>query len=155
MGCKIFRNGQPAKSTDEGWIPITENINGDLSSIYLTSTQQLNSFKVASELYQSYKTPPTFPSQYTEPKVILNSDRVVINAKKDSVLLSAQTSIGMSTNGSVNIDAKSNYISSNDIKLGSKNATQPVLLGDNTVEILKQYNYGKMEYKIICLFLME
>ena len=134
----IFRNGQPANSTDEGWIPITENINGDLSSIYLTSTQQLNSFKVASELYQSYITPPTFPSQYSKPQVILNSDRVVINAKKDSVLLSAQTSIGMSTNGSVNIDAKSNYISSNDIKLGSKSATQPVLLGDNTIEILKQ-----------------
>jgi hypothetical protein len=134
----IFRNGQPSDTPDEGWIPITENINDDLSSIYLTSTQQLNSFKVASELYQSYKTPPTFPSQYSKPQVILNSDRVVINAKKDSVLLSAETSIGMSTNGSVNIDAKSNYISSNDIKLGSKNATQPVLLGDDTVEILKQ-----------------
>ena len=138
----IFRNGQPAKSTDEGWIPITENINGDLSSIYLTSTQQLNSFKVASELYQSYKTPPTFPSQYTKPQVILNSDRVVINAKKDSILLSAQTSIGMSTNGSVNIDAKSNYISSNDIKLGSKNATQSILLGDNTVEILRDLTFA-------------
>ena len=44
----------------------------------------------------------------------------------------------MSTNGSVNIDATSHYISSNDIRLGSKNATQPVLLGDDTIEVLKQ-----------------
>ena len=134
----ILRNGQPSKTSDRGWIPTTENISDDLSSIYLTSYQQLNTFRVASELYQSYKTPPIFPSQYKNPQVILNSDRIVINAKTDSVLLSAQTSIGMSTNGSVNIDAVSHYISSNDIKLGSKNATQPVLLGNDTVEILKQ-----------------
>ena len=134
----ILRNGQPTKTSDEGWIPITENINNDLSSIYLTSYQQLNTFKVASELYQSYKTPPTFPSQYKNPQVILNSDRIVINAKTDSILLSAQQSIGMSTNGSVNIDATSHYISSNDIKLGSKNATQPVLLGNDTIDVLIQ-----------------
>jgi hypothetical protein len=134
----ILRNGQPSKVSDEGWIPITENINNDLSSIYLTSYQQLNTFKVASELYQSYTTPPTFPSQYKNPQVILNSDRIVINAKTDSILLSAQQSIGMSTNGSVNIDATSHYISSNDIKLGSKNATQPVLLGNDTIDVLIQ-----------------
>jgi hypothetical protein len=134
----ILRNGQPTNVSDRGWIPITEDISNDLSSIYLTSYQQLNTFKVASELYQSYKTPPTFPSQYKNPQVILNSDRIVINAKTDSVLLSAQTSIGMSTNGSVNIDASSHYINSNDIKLGSKNATQPVLLGNDTIEVLKQ-----------------
>ena len=42
----------------------------------------------------------------------------------------------MSTVGSVNIDANSHCISSNDIKLGSIRAEQPVLLGDNTVEVL-------------------
>ena len=134
----ILRNGQPVNVSDKGWIPITEDISNDLSSIYLTSYQQLNTFKVASELYQSYTKKPIFPSQYKNPQVILNSDRIVINAKTDSVLLSAQTSIGMSTNGSVNIDATSHYIGSNDIKLGSKDATQPVLLGDETIKVLKQ-----------------
>jgi hypothetical protein len=134
----ILRNGQSPNSPKDGWIPVTEDVSNDLSSIYLTSYQQLNTFKVASELYQSYKTPPTFPSQYKNPQVILNSDRIVINAKTDSVLLSAQTSIGMSTNGSVNIDASSHYISSNDVRLGSKNASQPVLLGNDTIEVLKQ-----------------
>ena len=134
----IIRNGQPTNVNDKGWIPITENLSNDLSSIYLTSYQQLDTFKVASELYQSYTTPPKFPSQYKNPQVILNSDRIVINAKTDSILLSAQQSIGMSTNGSVNIDATSHYISSNDIKLGSKDATQPVLLGNDTIDVLIQ-----------------
>ena len=138
----ILRNGQPTNVSDMGWLPITENLSNDLSSIYLTSYQQLNTFKVASELYQSYTTPPKFPSQYKNPQVILNSDRIVINAKTDSILLSAQQSIGMSTNGSVNIDATSHYISSNDIKLGSKNATQPVLLGNDTVDVLRDLTFA-------------
>jgi hypothetical protein len=133
----ILRNGQPTNTSDEGWIPITENIRRDLSSIYLTSYQQLKDFKVASELYQSYKIPPIAPSLFTLPQIALNSNRIVINASSDSILLSAEKSIGLSTGGSVNIDAISNYISSNDIRLGSKDAKQSILLGDDTIEILK------------------
>ena len=135
----ILRNGQPSNSSNTGYIPITENINSDLSSIYLTSYQKLNTFNAASkELYDSYPVKPISPSQYTNPQILLNSDRIVINAKKDSILLSSQKSIGLSTIGSVNIDAKEHYISSNDIKLGSIRATQPVLLGDDTIEVIKQ-----------------
>jgi len=140
----ILRNGQPTKSSDEGWIPITENIRYDQSSIYLTSTQKLKDFFVASELYQSYDPilKPTPPSQFTKPQVAINSDRVVINASSDSILLSAEKSIGLSTNGSVNIDAKSHYVSSNDIRLGSIKATQPVLLGNETIDIMLELAYA-------------
>jgi len=138
----ILRNGQPKKVSPEGWIPITENIRQDLSSIYLTSYQQLKTFKVASELYQSYTTPPIVPSLFTQPQIAINSNRVVINASSDSVLLSAEKSIGLSTGGSVNIDAISNYISSNDIRLGSKDAKQSILLGDDTIEILRDLTFA-------------
>jgi hypothetical protein len=134
----ILRNGQFSDPKVDGWIPTTENIRNDLSSIYLTSTQKLQDFKVASELYDSYSTPPLPPSQFVNPQIALTSDRIVINAKTDSILLSSQKSIGFSTNGTVNMDTKSFYVSSNDIKLGSKNATEPVLKGDTTVEMLKQ-----------------
>jgi hypothetical protein len=133
----ILRNGQPVNSSDEGWIPLTERVSRDLSSIYLTSYQQIP-FSLANENFISYTTPPTTPAQYAKPQIILNSDRIIINAKNDSVLISGQTSVGISSNGSVNIDATSHYISSNDIKLGSKNATQPVLLGNDTVDLLVQ-----------------
>jgi len=134
----ILRNGQFDDPKAEGWTPTTENIRKDLTSIYLTSTQQLEDFKVASELYDSYTIPPVPPSRFSNPQIALNSDRIVINAKTDSILLSSQKSIGFSTNGTINMDTKSFYVSSNDIKLGSKNATEPVLKGDTTVEMLKQ-----------------
>jgi hypothetical protein len=134
----ILRNGQSPRASSEGWLPITEDIRNDLSSIYITSFQRLKDFKVASELYNSYTTPPITPSLFTQPQIALNSNRIVINAKTDSILLSAQKSVGISTQGSTNIDASSFYVSSNDIKLGSKNAIEPVLKGDTTVELLKQ-----------------
>ena len=134
----IIRNGQPGNSSNEGWLPITENLKNDLSSLYLTSYQRLSTFSVASENYSSYITPPSPPSQWVEPQIALSSNRIVLSAKTDSILLSSQKSIGLSTNGSVNIDAVSHYISSNDIKLGSKDATEPVLKGDITVDVLIQ-----------------
>tara|TARA_R110000787_G_scaffold42174_1_gene103707 strand:+ start:139 stop:1407 length:1269 start_codon:yes stop_codon:yes gene_type:complete len=134
----IIRNGQPGNSSNEGWLPITEDLKNDLSSLYLTSYQRLSKFTVASENYSSYITPPAAPSQWVESQIALSSNRIVLNAKTDSILLSSQKSIGLSTNGSVNIDSKSYYTNCNDIKLGSKEATEPVLKGDITVDILIQ-----------------
>jgi hypothetical protein len=137
----ILRNGQPTKTSDEGWIPITENIRYDLSSIYLTSYQQLKDFKVV-EVYDSYITKPIPPSQWKEPQIALNSNRIIINAATDSILLSAEKNIGFSTNGGVNLDAKSFNISSNEIKLGAANAKQSVLLGDDTIGVLLDLAYA-------------
>jgi hypothetical protein len=132
----ILRNGQPISSSDEGWIPITENLNKDLSSIYLTSYQKLP-FSIANENFISYTTPPTTPAQYANPQVIFNSDRVVINAKSDSVLISGQNSVGLSSNNSINLEAKQIYLDGTDIRIGSKDASQSALKGDDAVEYLK------------------
>jgi hypothetical protein len=133
----ILRNGQPSNVTDEGWIPITENLSTDLSSIYLTSYQKIP-FSIANENFVSYTTPPTTPAQYLNPQIILNSDRVVINAKNDSVLISGQNSVGLSSNGSINLESTSEInIASKLTRLGNKNANQSVLRGDETVAYLK------------------
>jgi hypothetical protein len=132
----IFRNGQSPTPNNDGWIPITENIKTDLSSIYLTSYQKLP-FSIANENFVSYSTPPPSPSSFSKPQIILNSDRVILNAKSDSVIISGQTSVGLSSNKSINIEAKEVYIDGNDIRLGSKDASQSVLKGDDTVELLK------------------
>ena len=133
----ILRNGQPTKVSDRGWIPIVENISQDLSSIYLTSYQKIP-FSIANENFISYTTPPTTPAQYINPQIILNSDRIVINAKNDSVLISGQNSVGISSNGSINIESTSEInIASKLTRLGSKSANQSVLRGDETVEYLK------------------
>lgn len=132
----IFRNGQHSTMDNDGWIPITEDIKTDLSSIYLTSYQKLP-FSIANENFVSYTTPPNSPSSFTNPQIILNSDRVILNAKSDSILISGQTSVGISSNKSINIEAKEVYIDGNDIRLGSKDASQSVLKGDATIELLK------------------
>jgi len=138
----ILRNGQDPNSSDFGAEPIVENIKKDLSSIYLTSTQKLSDLGLANENFNSYKTKPILPSLFTSPQIALSSDRIVLNAKRDSILISGQTSIGLLTNGSVNIDTPSLYVSSNDIRLGSNNATQPVLLGDDTVDVLRELTFA-------------
>ena len=53
----ILRNGQPKDSTPKGWVPITEDINKDLASLYLTSTQQIP-LSLSCENFLSYETPP-------------------------------------------------------------------------------------------------
>jgi len=133
----ILRNGQPTKVSNEGWIPIVENISQDLSSIYLTSYQKIP-FSIANENFVSYTTPPTTPAQYANPQIIFNSDRIVLNAKNDSILISGQNSVGISSNGSVNIESTSEInIASKLTRLGNKNANQSVLRGDETVAYLK------------------
>ena len=133
----IIRNGQPTDASPQGWVPITEKINNDLASIYQTSTQKIP-IQVASENYNSYKTPPEIPSQYTKPQVIINSDRLVFNAKTDSVLLSAEKSVGLSSNDSLNFNSKNYIVAAGSIKLGSKDATEPLVKGETLYKNLTQ-----------------
>ena len=140
----ILRNGQPTDSSDEGWVPITEKINDDLSSIYLSSTQILPLVN-SSEKYFSYDTPPDTPNQYDGNQVIINSDRLVFNAKTDHILLSGEKSINLSSNNSLNFDSKTFIIDSQEVKLGSKNASEPVILGDTFLSNLNHLVTG-IEY---------
>jgi hypothetical protein len=133
----ILRNGQPTNVSDRGWIPITEDVTKDLSSIYLTSYQTIP-FSIANENFVSYTTKPTTPASYTNPQIILNSDRIILNAKNDSILISGQNSVGISSNGSVNLESTSEMnLASKLVRLGGVKANQSVLRGDETVAYLK------------------
>tara|TARA_R110000803_G_scaffold81546_2_gene147501 strand:+ start:2118 stop:3419 length:1302 start_codon:yes stop_codon:yes gene_type:complete len=136
----VIRNGQDRLAGSFGANPIVENIKNDLSSIYLTSTQKLEKFKVAgSENYSAFpsNTQPIPPSLFTSPQIAINSDRVVINAQKDNILLSAEKSISLSVGSSVGITTPSFYVGSNTIRLGGNDAKEPILKGNVTVELLK------------------
>lgn len=131
-----IRNGQ-GPQTNEGWTTVEENIQEDKASIYLTSTQQIplqpNTFN-----YNSYSTPPESVNQYSKPQILLNSGRIVLNANQDHVLLSAAKSINLNSQDSVNIDSKNKVvINSPQIYLGSKDATEPLLLGNKTIDLLR------------------
>jgi hypothetical protein len=134
----IIRNGQ-YDDKKEPWIPITEDINLDSGSIYLTSNQKIN-LTPSSKNYNSYSTQPISINQYTNPQIILNSGRLVFNSSQDSILLTSKKSIGLNSVESVNIDTPKTIIQSNKIYLGDKedSNTQPLLLGQDTVDLLGQ-----------------
>jgi hypothetical protein len=118
-------------TTDTGSLtPNIEEVNKEMSSIYMTSTQTIPLIPgtpIVNPINSSLE-----PKQYVSPQVILNSDRVTINSKKDEVLLFAKTNIEISSNSIINLNTN-DYIHLN---IESKNPDSKILLGtkvDNTV----------------------
>ena len=124
----ILKNGQHDEDTDP-WVPQVEDINTDLSSIYLTSTQTLP-IDVASKSYNSYFNAPVSTKEFDSEQVVINSGRLLFNAKDDNILLSSFDTINLNSLNSLNIDTPKTIIQSKEIYLGDKYATEPVILGD-------------------------
>ena len=141
----LIRNGEDPENNPNGWIPVIEDINNDLSSIWMTSTQQIP-IEVASSNYNSYTSPPTTPNQYVGAQVIVNSDRILLNSKTDHIMLSSATSINMNAVDSVNIDTEEHVVDASSILLGSKDATEALMLGNKTISLM-----GKMLDEMIAV----
>jgi hypothetical protein len=133
----IISNGQPKDAAPEGYIPISEDINKDLSSIYLTSNQKIP-INPTQFLTKSYiNNIPDKPNQYIESQVILNANRILINSNKDHILLNSFLTIGFNSSKGFNFDTPTNFIvAAPVIKLGDKDTTNPMLRGNETVAAL-------------------
>jgi len=131
----IIRNGQ-GEQGQVAFLPTEENINNDNSSIYLTSGQQIPLEVSSTREYLSYKKIPQPIKEYSRDQILLNSGRLVFNSNIDSIMLSSAQSINLNSDSSVNIDTPELNIQSDRINLGSKGASEPVLYGDLTVEVL-------------------
>jgi hypothetical protein len=150
----IIRNGQGIQ-TEEGWIPTVEDINNDESSIYLTSTQKVP-IKASSTNYLSYKVnPPQTPSQYAGKQIILNSGRLTFNTTEDHILLSSKQSINLNALTECTVDSPTVIIQSNKMYLGSKNASEPLLLGNRTVDVLNNIINNLNSFLQICSVLIS
>jgi hypothetical protein len=128
----IIRNGQ--KESEQGYGNILEDINEDSTSIYLTSNHSLP-LNLANNKRDSYNDIPDTPSNYQGSQLLINSNRLTLNAKESDILLSSATSIGLNSN-TVNIDSNEYMcIDSDKIYLGVKARTnqgankQPAVLG--------------------------
>ena len=164
----IIRNGQ--KETGDGYTAVLEDINEDATSIYLTeahpiplsgSTEDNISFIGASFIDSDQEdpenrlvVPPAELNIYSGSQAVINSDRVVLNSKEDSVLISGNEAVGISGN-SVNIDGRGEnnkvvisaqkiYIGINALRLrnatkGSSQAkiAEPAILGRTMVTLQK------------------
>lgn len=155
----ILRNGQSftqtnITGTNDSWVPCVEDINSDQSSIYLTSTQKIP-LTLQNELYDSYEgltESPTPANQFSGNQIVLNSGRLVFNAKNDHIILSADKSVHLTAGSSINFDtgtqiglkADKTIILSPKIYLGLAQGTegyvgseiQSVVLGENLIQVL-------------------
>lgn len=133
----ILVNGYVTTDTGSS-APNIEEINKEMSSVYMTSTQKIPLQPGTSIVNPRVST--IKPSDYISSQLIFNSDRVTLNAKKDEVLLFAKTNIELNSNNIININAgRVAHINSPSIALGTKSdgsyPTEPVLLGDKTYDL--------------------
>ena len=130
----IIRNGQSPESSDEGWVPVVEDVNKDLSSIYLTSNQTIP-LKTDITSNPTLSTPPEAITAYSGSQVMLNSDRLVFNSKADSIIFNSQKTISLTSIQSVGLYSQDGDVTlqsgKGNVRLGDVNANQSVVLGDN------------------------
>ena len=132
---------------------ITEDINKDGSSLYITYGQKIN-LDSSSGLYDSFNKKPKNISDFSDNQMLLNSDRIILNAKTDSILVHAKRAVHLSSNDTVNIDSKNEtVINSAKTFVGNKDATEPFLFGDKTddwlnelLDILNDINNGLIQH---------
>ena len=92
---------------------------------------------------------PENPQSYQGNQVIINSDRLIFNAKEDSILLYSDKAIGFSTRGNFHFDTDNSedakfIVNAPNIFLGLKNLrtgelpTEPAVLGHELQSLLTQ-----------------
>jgi len=133
----ILRNGVEPNlgETKPVWETVSEDINKDYSSIYLTSEQKIplkpSAFRTTS--FEENKTPISIP-EFRNPQIILSSDRLVFNASQDSILNCANKTFTVTSNESINLQTKKTVVESQEVLLGSKDAEERLIKGDTFVK---------------------
>jgi len=121
----------------DGGVPELESLKtdtnvGDLPKFTETDTR---TSKPQAPAATSYK--PTFP--YRGKQIIIDSGRVLLNAKDDSIFILGDKAVGISTNGTFNIDSGGKtIINSPQIDLGL-DAKHPIIKGDVFLSIFQSF----------------
>ena len=127
----IIRNGQPADASDEGWLPITEDVNKDISSVTLTADQKLP-LELSNEDYSAFRTAPETAAEYAKNQVVLNSGRLIFNSKSSDVVISSAGNVAINAIKTMGISADADLVlNSSDVRIGNKDADQRLVRGDD------------------------
>ncbi len=76
-------------------------------------------------------------AEYSDAQIVLNSDRLLFNAKKDGLFLNANKTIGLASNGTINFDIEKYFIvnsSKNYFGINSVQEEEPAVLGGKLKE---------------------
>lgn len=151
----IIRNGESSDNkAKKVYDVVDEDINNDGSSIHITSGEYISKYEPVVDFSDGYKYP-------TEPKgdqIVINSDRVTISSKADSLFLYGNKNLSLFANDVVTIDSNGIDITSREsifftakggknmvfgvengkIMLGSGNVDQQMVLGNKLVNLIGQ-----------------
>ena len=105
--------GDPSKLSEFKWKlddfpnrPVFEDINNDDSSIWITTNQTV---PLKEEVYGIFRN--RFVPKLDGKQIILNSDRIVFNAKKSQVLISANEAVDISANQMISLQLNQDNVS--------------------------------------------
>ena len=110
--------------------PVNEDINLDGSSIWMTTDQ-----KVDIKLDNSHSTfiwADRGSEGFGGNRITINSDGLIFNSKKNNILMSSMGFIGLTANTEIGIEVPND---TGRVYLGDGMADQPVLGGDQTMEL--------------------
>ena len=125
----IIRAGQGVEESNANR-PVNEEINLDGSSIWMTTDQ-----KVDIKLDNSHSTfiwADKGSEGFGGNRITINSDGLILNSKKNNILMSSMGFIGLTANTEIGIEVPND---SGKVYLGDGQANQPVLGGDQTMEL--------------------
>ena len=127
----ILSNGHNPSINQAGWLPVSESIDNDQTSLVLSSNQVLSySLPVVGVGLQKLRVEGI--NSFSQPQLVLSSDRIVLNAKNESLIASAKNSINISST-KVSVEADETFfVNGSEVYLGLDNEkypTEPVILG--------------------------
>jgi hypothetical protein len=145
----VGSNGDPITILVNGYIttnqkqttPNIEEVNKEQSSIYLTSTQRIPLIPDRNNVLNPITQPKKVSEYFGGSQLIFNSDKLVLNSKKDEVMIFAKTNIELGTNNIINLNAgERNHLNSPRNFIGTKSdgtlPDEPLLLGTQTINLL-------------------
>jgi hypothetical protein len=151
----IIRNRESADNTAKKvYDVVDEDINNDGSSIHITSGEYISPYSPTVNYADGYN----FPSEAKGDQIIVNSDRVTLSSKADSIFLYGNKNISLLANNVVTIDStgiditsrNTIHISATDdndmvfsvdngrILLGSGKVEQQMILGNKMINLIAQ-----------------
>ena len=155
----IIRNGQKesdlpqevADFTLDGYTPQVEDINNDRTSIYLTSDHIIPLIPANEERGSFLNFGPLNTDLYRGAQAIIQSDRVVLNAREESIIVSGKENVAINSDNvhldgtdRIVLDAKKIFIGNEAFKLRNapfregptEGLQQPAVLGGHAETIL-------------------
>ena len=142
----IIRNGENAESLKKTVSSSTEeDINTDGSIIVLGSGEKQLNYKLpTTNKYESFY---DYPSELKGNQILLNSDRIILSAKTEDMIIVGKKNIGMITDGKLSLDATGgvNITTESDLFIDTKNTTLNIDIGNGKINLGTD---GELDYAL-------